>query len=176
MPDLYDTQYPGDVAGHVEAGAFIVDDGLVRTSRGDDVLFTGAEVNREDPPRRMQHTGTESVNRDIGETVKQSKQDHSRQPINDACESWQTGNVTLQDGNAVRILNTSPNRKRVTLCNQTPGAASIMYGGRDSGLRVAGPNTFYLPTGVLRVLTHTQEVWIVGVAGQVVDWIEENYA
>lgn len=172
--DLYDNQYPDGIAGHVEAGSFITDDGLVNTTEGPDILFNGEDVDRIDPPRRMKNAGTENVNRRIGEAVRQGKEKGDRTPVSTSSDSWQTGNVVLADGNATRILIASPNRKNVTIGNQSAGG--VVYIGRDSGLKIAGPNTCFLPLATTRVFTHTQEIWVVGVAGQIVDWVEENYS
>jgi hypothetical protein len=175
MPDLYDTAYPGEVAGHVIEGSFIGDDGLVQTTRGPDIGFDGSDIERRKPmgDADEENAGYTSTNRAIGEAVKKANErDDQRKPVTDAASSWQTGNTALLDGNAVRLLINSPNRKSVVITNQS---AATVYVGRDSGLKAGGPNTCYLPAGAGRVFTHTAEIWVVGVAGQVVDWVEENY-
>lgn len=175
MPNLYDTQYPGEVAGHVESGTFLEDG--VNTTRGVDIFFDGDDVPPEGMATNPESASSTAVNRRIGETVKQARErDRGREPVSVTASSWQTGNVVLADGNAFRLLIRSPNRKRVVLTNQTAG---ILYVGRESGLRVAGPNTVFLTAvgavGSVREFTHTEEIWVVGVAGQIVDYVEENY-
>lgn len=169
MPDLYDIDYPEEVAGHVEAGSFISDD-MARTTHGMDDFFTGD--GKTEKVHRVDHTGTEAVNKAIGKTVQEAKDADKRRPITNVASSWRTGNVSLVGSQAVRLVTENSNRKDVVVTNQSAALVSI---GRDSGLIAGAPNTAYLPAGASRTFEHTQEIWVVGVAGQIVDFVETNY-
>lgn len=171
MPDLYDTGYADDVAGHVEAGSFITDD-AVKTTEGFDEFFHG-ESRPAEKSRRVENVGTEQVNKAIGRAVDKAEEYYKpRKPVSVTATDWRTGNLALQDGNATRLVIANPNRKDVVVTNQS---AAVMSIGKESGIRVGGPNTVYLPAGSARTFEHTREIWIVGAAGQIVDFVETNY-
>lgn len=171
MPDLYDGLYPGEVAGHVEAGSFIGDD-MVDTLTGPDVGFDGDSIPAE-RSRRVEGVGTLHTNERIGRVVEDAKKAGSRQPVSDLADDFRCGNVTLQNAIAVRLLERNPRRKAVTVTNQD---AATVYVSRNSSARAGDPGTAYLPAGAGRTFTHKTEIYVVGVAGQIVDWVEEYYA
>lgn len=168
MPDVYDLQYPGEVAGHVEAGSFIGDESMIPTTRGPDAFFDGDSLTTDERPHKVEG-GSEQVNRQIGEAIRKSKEDVKN---NEVAQEWRLGNVTLQDNRPVRIITANTNRKSVVISNQS---SATVYVGRESGLIAQGPNTIYLPPGIGRTFTHTRDIWVVGVTGQIVDFVEENY-
>jgi hypothetical protein len=171
MPDTYDTRYPDSVAGHVEAGSFITDD-AIRTTHGDDEFFTGDEIDRSNL-RGVESVGPEATNRAIGRAVDKAEKRGKRTPVTDAAEDWRCGNVVLTDANAIRLVIANVNRKDVVISNQS---AALIYAGKESGLRAGAPNTCYLPAGQGRTFTHKADIWVVGIAGQIVDFVETNYA
>jgi hypothetical protein len=174
MPDIYDDLYPGDVAGHVEAGSFITDD-VVSTTEGLDEFFTGADVHRTNK-HNMENVGGQAVNRLIAETVKDASQrSKPREAVSVTGVDWRTGNVTLQDGKPIRLLQANWNRKDVVVTNQS---GAVMYVSNESSGLIGSnvpTNVAYLPPGSGRTFEHRAAIWVVGVAGQTVDFVETNY-
>lgn len=172
--DAYDDDYPGDVAGHVASGARIDPaSDVVSTPFGIDHAFDGDGVEDRAPREGHEGIGAAHVNDLIAETVRESKDRENRHPTTDVADGAVFGSMVLADGAPRRLLIRNPNRKAVVVTNQSN--AGTLYLGANSGILVAGPNTVYLPPGTGRTFTNTCALWVVGVAGQIVDWVEENY-
>lgn len=173
--DTYDAGFPDEVAGYVEAGAHI-DTGsdIVSTAtHGEDVFFHGGHL--PEPSRHDgEETGPASVNARIHKVSADSRKDDDRKPVRDTPDDWRTGNVILTSTAAVRLVPANAKRSSLTITNQS--ASAVVYVGRDAGAQAAAPDVCYLPAGAARTFSHPKEVWIVGAAGDVVDFAEENYA
>lgn len=172
--DTYDAGYPDEVAGFVEAGAHIDPaSDIVNTHHGEDVFFHGGAL-----PEPKQHHGEDvgpfAINKRIERVIAESRANDDRKPVRDTPDDWRTGSVILTDGNPVRLVPTNRNRASLTITNQSTSA--IIYIGRDAGAQPESPDVCYLPAGAARSFSHPKEVWIVGASGDVVDFVEENYA
>ena len=169
MPDLYDGFYPGEVAGHVEAGSFMTDD-AVKTTEGMDEFFTGNSIDTG-PIHRVTNVGSEAVNRQIGETVEHAA-NKPRRPVSFTGKKWRVGSYVIANTVPFRLVVSNPKRKSVVVSN--PGAATL-YVGTDAGVTLGGPNALYLPVGLVRTFEHDRDIWVVGPAGAVVDFSEITY-
>lgn len=173
--EKYGDDWPDHVAGHVEAGPY-TDEGDVTTPHGVDTGFDGDSLAERKGRSGGQEVGSEAMNRRIDETVEASKRHTNRQSITEASDTVVYGNETLPDTSPRRILIHNQRRKAVTITNQ---GASLIAIGKSGSIVINGgvpsPNAIYLPAGSGRTLTHRMDVWVVGAAGGVVDWMEENY-
>jgi len=173
--DTYDAGYPDEVAGYVETGAHVdTASDVVPTHTGEDVFFHGGQLKEPRHHGEGEHVGPESVNALIHKAVADSRSDDERKPVRDTPDDWRTGSVILRDGNPVRLVPTNRKRSSIVLTNQS--ASAIIYIGRDAGATPEAPDVCYLPAGAARTFSHPKEIWIVGAQGDVVDFVEENYA
>ena len=171
MPDLYDGFYPGEVAGHVEAGAFITDD-AVRTTEGLDEFFTGNSIDTG-PVHRVTNVGSETVNRQIGEAVDHAKHNAKpRESVNLTGHKWRCGSFTFATTAPIRLVVSNPKRKDVVVTNQ--GTVTLFVGGA-AGVAPNSPDALYLPPGSARTFEHDREIWAVGPVGAIVDFSETTY-
>lgn len=179
--DVYDDGWPDYVAGHVEAGAVIdpASDHVVTATGGIDIGYEGEGAHRETRTTDERHGSAETEKR-IQEVVSESREAAKRTSVSNVASSCVYGNETLADTSAKRILLKNANRKRVTITNQ--GGSLVAVGNRPNIAIVGGvptPNAGYLPNGAgqlsVKVIESTDEVWVVGAAGGIVDWVEENY-
>jgi hypothetical protein len=172
--DGYDEGYPDEIAGHVEAGARIdPSSDIVATPYGVDVGFDGSQLVEGHDGHDREQSSAQHVNSLIAQRTADSRNTDRRKPVEDTADDWRPGNHTLADANAFRLLIANQNRKAAVITNQ---GASTVYVGRAAGIKAADPSTVFLPAGASRTFTHSREIWIVGVAGGIVDYVEENYA
>lgn len=167
----YGIAYPAEVAGH--GSVYRVLEDLVHTVEDADVMFDGRGLERDVTEGDTQLAGYTATNRAIGEVMKDAAfRDDRRRPVSEVADNATYGNVTLRDANAIRLVLRNERRKDVTVTNQSN---ANVYVGKDTGLIPQGPNTVYLPGGAARTFTHKDQICVVGAAGQVIDWVEENY-
>lgn len=172
--DDYDAGFPDEVAGYVEAGAHIDPaSDIVDTPTGPDVFFHGDHLTHPVEHLR-EEVGPDAVNARIGKVVHDSRNADDRKPVRDTPDDWRTGNVVLTSTSAVRLVPANAKRCSLTITNQS--ATHVIYVGRDAGSQAAAPDVCYLPAGAARTLAHPKEVWVIGVAGDIVDFVEESYA
>jgi len=172
--DAYDDLYPDGVAGHVNAGARIdTSEDSVRTPFGVDHGFSGAHLDR-DAGRRPEEVGEANNDARVKQAVKKAGEAEKRRNVSDAASEARYGNHTFPASpSPVRLVRANANRKAVVVTCQSGGTCFVGASGNIQS--VPSPDTAYLPVGAGRSLTHKADVWVVGPAGAVVDFVEEVY-
>jgi hypothetical protein len=171
--DAYDDDYPDGVAGHVSAGARIdTSEDAVRTPFGVDHEFSGAHIDR-DTGHRPEEVGEANNDARVHEAVAHAKKANERSHTSNVANEGRYGNHVFAAATPVRLVRRNENRKQVTLLCVSGGPCFV---GNSTNIQVApSPDTAYLPNGVQRVITHKDDIVVIGPAAAIVDFIEEVY-
>lgn len=169
--NVYDDDYPGEAAGHAEAAAVFADE-PVRTTTGYDIGYDGDAQHRNAPvPHEGEGVGSEHVNDAIRSVVKDAHKAEDRLPVSDVADDWRCDTILLKSANRVYVIRPNPNRRSITITNQS--AAAIAVGKYPGITSVGGPGTASIPAGGFRTFTHAQAIYIIGPLNSQVDYVEE---
>jgi hypothetical protein len=169
----YDNGYPAGIAGYSTEDALNGDDSdAINTLTGTDWGFAGEHMEPEPTHGKFDDVSDEKVNRMIGDRVHGSIHRESRNPITDTADSGQMWTFVLSATDCFLFVPVNERRRSIDIVNQGSSTVNIS----TSRISAAGaPNSVSLAVGAARTLRLRCGLWVYGVQGAVIDWVEEIY-
>jgi hypothetical protein len=170
---VWDNGYPEGIAGYATQDALNGDDSdAIETLYGTDWGFGGQHMEPEPTHPKADDVADAKINRMIGDRVQGSKHRESRHPIVDTANDGNMWTLILSATDCFLFFPANERRRNLDVVNQGSSAVNI------STTRIASstaPNSVALAPGAGRSFRLRCGLWVYGIQGAVIDWVEEVY-